>query len=232
MNYYEYRKGKRMKIAKKWSTLLLPILLSGCMSTTATTTPDKAADKPAVEQPVSPEVTPDTKPVVKPEQKPQVDPKPPVKKPVATNLKTADGKLILGEEEWMYIKAINHNAKARIDTGATTSSISAIDIEMFERDGKDWVKFKLAHSGSETKEFEAPVSRVVTIRQSSTEKRTDRPVIEAWVQIGDLKTKAEFTLNDRTHMTFPVLLGRTFFRDVAIVDVSKKFIQPKVKLTK
>jgi hypothetical protein len=213
-----------MKITKKWSTLLLPILLAGCMSTTAT--PDEITDKPAVEQPA----TPEKKPEVKPEQKPQVDPKPPVKKPVATNLKTADGKLILGEEEWMYIKAINHNAKARVDTGATTSSISAIDIEMFERDGKDWVKFKLAHSGNETKEFESPVSRIVTIRQSSTEERTDRPVIEVWVQIGDLKTQTEFTLNDRTHMTFPVLLGRTFFRDVAVVDVSKKFVQPKVKL--
>lgn len=213
-----------MKITKKWSTLLLPILLAGCMSTTATTPDTGTTDKPVVEQPV----TPETKPAVKPEQKPQVDPKP----PVATNLKTADGKLILGEEEWMYIKAINHNAKARIDTGATTSSISAIDIEMFERDGKDWVKFKLAHNGSETKEFESPVSRIVTIRQSSTEERTDRPVIEAWVQIGDLKTKTEFTLNDRTHMTYPVLLGRTFFRDVAVVDVSKTFIQPKVKLAK
>ncbi|WP_122032061.1 ATP-dependent zinc protease [Aliivibrio sp. EL58] len=217
-----------MKITKKWSTLLLPILLAGCMSTTATTTPDETADKPAVEQPATPEKNPE----VKPEQKPQVDPKPPVKKPDATSLKTADGKLILGEEEWMYIKAINHNAKARVDTGATTSSISAIDIEMFERDGKDWVKFKLAHSGNETKEFESPVSRIVTIRQSSTEERTDRPVIEAWVQIGDLKTQTEFTLNDRTHMTFPVLLGRTFFRDVAVVDVSKKFVQPKVKLAK
>ncbi|MEZ9626031.1 ATP-dependent zinc protease family protein [Aliivibrio fischeri] len=216
-----------MKITKKWSTLLLPILLAGCMSTATTTSETDGATNSSVEQPV----TPETKPEVKPEQKPQVDPKPPVK-PEANELKTADGKLLLGEEEWIYIKAINHNAKARIDTGATTSSISAVDIEMFERDGKDWVKFKLAHNEKETKEFESPVSRIVTIRQSSTEKRTDRPVIEAWVQIGDLKTKTEFTLNDRTHMTFPVLLGRTFFRDVAVVDVSKKFIQPKVKVEK
>ncbi|AAW87354.1 ATP-dependent zinc protease [Aliivibrio fischeri] len=213
-----------MKIAKKWSTLLLPILLAGCMSTATTTPETDGATNPSVEEP-------STKPDVKPEQKPQVDPKPPVK-PEANELKTADGKLLLGEEEWIYIKAINHSAKARIDTGATTSSISAVDIEMFERDGKKWVKFKLAHNDKETKEFESPISRIVTIRQSSTEKRTDRPVIEAWVQIGDLKTKTEFTLNDRTHMTFPVLLGRTFFRDVAVVDVSKKYIQPKVKAEK
>lgn len=213
-----------MKIAKKWSTLLLPMLLAGCMSTATTTPETDGATNPSVEEP-------STKPDVKPEQKPQVDPKPPVK-PEANELKTADGKLLLGEEEWIYIKAINHSAKARIDTGATTSSISAVDIEMFERDGKKWVKFKLAHNDKETKEFESPISRIVTIRQSSTEKRTDRPVIEAWVQIGDLKTKTEFTLNDRTHMTFPVLLGRTFFRDVAVVDVSKKYIQPKVKAEK
>jgi len=227
-----------MKILKKWSTLLLPILLVGCVSTPDTktdTTPETTP--PVVEKPA----VPDTKPEVKPEQKPEVDPKPPVEevvkpkpkpkpKPVVTPLKTADGKLMLGEEEWLYIKAINHNVKARIDTGATTSSISAIDIEMFERDGKDWVKFKLAHGGEETKEFESPVSRVVTIRQSSTEERTERPVINVWVQLGELKTKTEFTLNDRTHMTYPVLLGRTFFRDVAVVDVGRKYIQPKTKI--
>lgn len=117
-----------MKIAKKWSTLLLPILLAGCMSTATTTPETDGATNPSVEEP-------STKPDVKPEQKPQVDPKPPVK-PEANELKTADGKLLLGEEEWIYIKAINHSAKARIDTGATTSSISAVDIEMFERDGK------------------------------------------------------------------------------------------------
>jgi hypothetical protein len=51
----------------------------------------------------------------------------------------------------------------------------------------------------------------------------------AWIQIGDLKEKTEFTLADRTHLTYPLLLGRSFFKDVAVVDVSRKFVQPKHK---
>ena len=47
-----------MKITKKWSTLLLPILLAGCMSTTATTPDTGTTDKPVVEQPVTPETKP------------------------------------------------------------------------------------------------------------------------------------------------------------------------------
>ncbi|WP_228012673.1 RimK/LysX family protein, partial [Vibrio sp. OPT18] len=43
-----------------------------------------------------------------------------------------------------------------------------------------------------------------------------------------LKDKTEFTLADRTHLSFPLLLGRSFFRDVAVVDVSQKYVQKKI----
>lgn len=42
--------------------------------------------------------------------------------------------------------------------------------------------------------------------------------------------KAEFTLKDRSDMTFPVLLGREFLKDIAVVDVAREYIQPKPKL--
>ena len=71
--------------------------------------------------------------------------------------------------------------------------------------------------------------RWVHIRQSSTDDTQRRAVVVAWIQIGDLKEKTEFTLADRTHLTYPLLLGRSFFKDVAVVDVSRKFVQPKHK---
>lgn len=74
-----------------------------------------------------------------------------------------------------------------------------------------------------------PVQRWVRIKQSSQDSYQRRAVVEGDIQIGDLKTKTEFTLADRSHLTFPVLLGRSFFRDVAVVDVSKKYVQKKVK---
>ncbi|KOO09469.1 ATP-dependent zinc protease family protein [Vibrio hepatarius] len=143
--------------------------------------------------------------------------------------KTSDGKLILGEQEWVYVKGLDENFDARIDTGATTSSISAVDITPFERDGKDWVKFKIEHDGIKSKELALPVERWVKIRQSSADGTHRRAVVEAWIQIGDLEAKTEFTLTDRTHLTFPLLLGRSFFKDVAVVDVARKYVQEKHK---
>ncbi|TVZ41631.1 hypothetical protein P886_0978 [Alteromonadaceae bacterium 2753L.S.0a.02] len=141
--------------------------------------------------------------------------------------KTSDGKLILGEQEWVYVHGLKENFKARVDTGATTSSISAVDVEAFQRDGEDWVKFRIEHDDLKSGELKVPVERWVEVIQSTSEEPDRRAVVSAWIQIGDLKEKAEFTLTDRTHLKFPLLLGRNFFKDLAIVDVSRKFVQAK-----
>ncbi|MGF1753614.1 ATP-dependent zinc protease [Vibrio makurazakiensis] len=211
---------------------LIALLMSGGLMACSTTSPiteetdktDKTTDtstEVVVEKPVEPEVTPEEPKVEEP-----VKPKPPV---VETTKKTADGKLILGEEEWVFIPGLKETFKARVDTGATTSSISAVDIVPFERDGKDWVKFKIEHDGINSKELSLPVERWVKIKQSSAEGTQERAVIAAWIQIGDLKEKTEFTLADRTHLKFPLLLGRSFFRDIAVVDVGQKYVQDKIR---
>ncbi|NOJ22027.1 ATP-dependent zinc protease family protein [Vibrio coralliilyticus] len=216
---------------KTWK-VLIPVMLSGGLMACSTTgqqpvepEQEPQIEEPKVEQPEK-EVEKETKPEPKPEVKPEEKPKP---KPKPQPTKTSDGKLILGEQEWVYVPGLEENFKARIDTGATTSSISATDVVEFERDGKDWVKFKIEHDGVKSKEIALPVERWVKIRQSSAEKSERRAVVESWIQIGDLKEKTEFTLADRTHLKFPLLLGRSFFKDVAVVDVSKKFVQKKHK---
>ncbi|WP_019275884.1 ATP-dependent zinc protease [Vibrio coralliilyticus] len=216
---------------KTWK-VLIPVVLSGGLMACSTTgqQPVEPEQKPQIEEPKveqpEKEVEKETKPEPKPEVKPEEKPKP---KPRPQPTKTSDGKLILGEQEWVYVPGLEENFKARIDTGATTSSISATDVVEFERDGKDWVKFKIEHDGVKSKEIALPVERWVKIRQSSAEKSERRAVVESWIQIGDLKEKTEFTLADRTHLKFPLLLGRSFFKDVAVVDVSKKFVQKKHK---
>ncbi|WP_281629235.1 ATP-dependent zinc protease [Vibrio sp. St2] len=216
---------------KTWK-VLIPVMLSGGLMACSTTgqQPVEPEQKPQIEEPKveqpEKEVEKETKPEPKPEVKPEEKPKP---KPKPQPTKTSDGKLILGEQEWVYVPGLEENFKARIDTGATTSSISATDVVEFERDGKDWVKFKIEHDGVKSKEIALPVERWVKIRQSSAEKSERRAVVESWIQIGDLKEKTEFTLADRTHLKFPLLLGRSFFKDVAVVDVSKKFVQKKHK---
>ncbi|MEC7940303.1 MAG: ATP-dependent zinc protease [Pseudomonadota bacterium] len=139
---------------------------------------------------------------------------------------------ILGGIEKVSIDSIKQSFDARVDTGATTSSLNAVDIKEFERNGKDWVRFHLADKSQATenqKWIEAPVVRYVKIRQSTTDQAERRAVIELWVKVGKIHEKAQFTLADRSQMSHPVLLGREFIKDIALVDVSKQYVQTEAK---
>ncbi|TEW56638.1 ATP-dependent zinc protease [Psychromonas sp. RZ22] len=142
-------------------------------------------------------------------------------------------KTVLGQAEWIYISKAKINLKARIDTGATVSSINALNIQRFERDGKKWVRFNLTESkdGKENL-IEVPILRTAKIVQSSQPgKVNERPVVKLHVRIGNISHQSEFTLIDRTHMSYPVLIGRTFMQDIVLVDVSQEYIHPKYQAT-
>ncbi|OIN09700.1 ATP-dependent zinc protease family protein [Oceanisphaera psychrotolerans] len=143
---------------------------------------------------------------------------------------TRDGKLVVGETETVWLDAVSDSFPARIDTGATTSSLSAQDITVFERDGKPWVSFNLAHEGVEEKlSVETPLVRYVRIRQASADSAERRPVVALTMRLGRLSEKTEFTLTDRSQMTYPVLLGREFLKDIAVVDIARQNVQGKPK---
>lgn len=146
----------------------------------------------------------------------------------STGVNNIGNKIVVGRVEWLWIESINRVYEARIDTGATTSSISALDITPFEKDGQRWVRFRLAPDDSDDSfEIEAPLIRYVRIRQASSEDLDRRPVAALTVRLGKMTEVAEFTLTDRTQMNYPILLGREFLRDVAVVDVARRNIQPK-----
>lgn len=132
-------------------------------------------------------------------------------------------KTVIGSEELVFLDNLKQQYKARIDTGATTSSLNATNIVEFERDGKKWVRFNFSKALNNSHIIEAKVARTILIRQANNSKPTRRPIIELPVQLGDIKTLTEFTLADRSHMTFPVLLGRTFLKDIAVVDVARTY---------
>lgn len=136
---------------------------------------------------------------------------------------------LLGRREWVRFPSLAIALEARVDTGANTSSLSATDITPFERDGEDWVRFRIArgedhaiHPETEPGEIERPVARTVTIIQAAGEE--ERYVITLPMELGPMTERVEFTLNDRTDLSTPLLLGRRFFMDIALVDVGRKHI--------
>lgn len=140
------------------------------------------------------------------------------------DLQTPDGKMILGEDEYVYVKEADSTIVARIDTGASQSSISASDIVEFERNSKKWLRFKIIHN-DRTIEVEAPYVKQTKLRQSSIDGYSYRPVVKLNIKIGDFSTTAEFNLIDRTKMQYALLIGRNLLTDIAVVDVSRRYVQ-------
>lgn len=139
-------------------------------------------------------------------------------------------KLVLGSAEWIGFPDHDIRMRARVDSGATTSSIHAFDISEFERDGDTWVRFTTSFEEEDgdddekiEQEIEAPLARRVEITQASgTEERLS---VHLNMEVGPIVEEVEFTLSDRDALTFPVLLGRRFMQDIIVIDVGEEYLQ-------
>jgi hypothetical protein len=131
--------------------------------------------------------------------------------------------VIIGELENVYLTPPDIQLSARIDTGAKTSSLNAIDMVEFERDGKAHVRFNIIDPASGEKiEVIRRVIRHVKIKEHEGESQS-RPVVKIRVRLGNLDQRVRMTLTDRSEFKNQVLIGRNFLQDFAIVDVSQKF---------
>lgn len=136
-----------------------------------------------------------------------------------------DERMIVGEVEWVTLLPPRLILTARIDTGARSSSLHAANLTSFERDGDDWVRFELS-VGDRTETFERPVLKYVRVFQQSDKQGTRRPVVEMRVNVGNVSDTFEFTLADRAHLKYEMILGRNFLTDLALVDVGQRYVQP------
>jgi len=113
--------------------------------------------------------------------------------------------------------------KAKLDTGAKTSSINARDYEIFKKDGLQWVRFEIKNDQRQKLVVKRKIERFVRIRRAG-EHKSERPVIKLKVCLGGIIGVAEFTLADRQSMNYQVLLGRSFMADRILIDPGKSFL--------
>lgn len=142
------------------------------------------------------------------------------------DIETPDGKMLFGSEEYVYVQEADATLAARVDTGATVSSIAATNISRFESDGVKKVRFTIEFNDRSI-DVEAPFIRVTRVRQSSSSEFSYRLVVGLNIKIADYSVYTEFNLMDRSHMDFPMLLGRSLLTDIASVDVSRNYIQKR-----
>jgi hypothetical protein len=112
---------------------------------------------------------------------------------------------------------------AKIDTGARTSSLQAIVIDDFLRDGERFVRFAVDWGGVRH-QCEAVHVDIRGITSSNGD-RQERFVIKTPLTIGNLTFRAEISLADRSQMQFPMLIGRTALRRRMVVDSGHSWLQ-------
>ncbi len=142
--------------------------------------------------------------------------------------------VIIGWREWVALPEIGiSRIKAKIDTGARSSSLHAFDIQPFERDGRSFVRFDV-HPVQRREEIsvscEAEIHDVRKVKSSSGES-SDRIVIQTPVSwMGETWT-VDLTLADRSEMGFRMLVGREAVRGRMLVDPGRSYFggRPKRK---
>jgi len=153
-----------------------------------------------------------------------IKPKPPVCPVIKCPVRMASEKILVGEVEYVGFVEAGINLPARIDTGATTSSLGVKALQLFERDGENWVQFSIMNpADGHAIELRRPVVRKTRIK-NTVGSYDSRVVVSLQVKLGDLKEKTEFTLAHRDKYKYPVLIGRSLLRGTVVVDVGQRFL--------
>ena len=114
---------------------------------------------------------------------------------------TVDGKTVIGLIEPIVLLGKNGVKKdifAKIDTGASKSSLDS------------------------SLTFELHLGPIITSRiVKSAHGNRVRPILEAELVLASKRIKAEFTIADRAHMAYPVLIGQNILKQGFMIDPSK-----------
>jgi hypothetical protein len=137
--------------------------------------------------------------------------------------------LTLGWREWLALPALGIGAiKAKLDSGARTTSLSVVSSETFERDGRLHVRFLVRprRRSERTVLCEAPVvdRRPVTDSGGHT---GERWFIRTGIVLAGRSFETDINLTDRRAMLFPLLLGRSALGGRFRVDPALSYTRPK-----
>jgi hypothetical protein len=138
-----------------------------------------------------------------------------------SGLTEASDKTVIGAVEEVLLLPWGVRMLARIDTGATTTSLDARDLKI---EGKTAV-FRLPdrYPGGP---FRLPIVSWKQVRSAGGQEK--RPVVEMDLCIGTRKIRTRVNLNDRSMVNYALILGRNILKDHFVVDVGRARTQDPV----
>jgi len=134
---------------------------------------------------------------------------------------------VLGWLEGAYLQPWGVRVRAKLDTGALTSSMHAENIELFEKDNVQWVRFHFPFGKREGYEngfeIERPLVREANIKEH-VGTSVPRYVIEIDICVSGETRPVEVSLVDRSNFNYPMILGRNALAGRIHVDAGRSFI--------
>ncbi|MEM9170500.1 MAG: RimK/LysX family protein [Pseudomonadota bacterium] len=131
--------------------------------------------------------------------------------------------VVLGYLEDAAIGLLGLEMKAKLDTGADSTSVHARDVEIYRRPKKgSWVRFRLIGKAGRAVKYDQRIVRYARIK-TKTGGSIRRPVIRMPICVGGRWGRAEINLADRDVFEYDMLIGREFLADRVLVDSGNTF---------
>lgn len=124
---------------------------------------------------------------------------------------SAGEKMTIGEVEEVVLMPWGVRLPARIDTGAATSSLDARELNV----KNNMAEFRLPKKYGSL-QLRLPVVEWQKIRSADFRER--RPVVEITFCMGPKLIRTQVTLNNRSTVSYPLIIGRNVLKDKFVVD--------------
>lgn len=140
----------------------------------------------------------------------------------------ANEPMVLGWVEYAQLEDTGLRLKAKLDTGAKSSSLDVLEHKIFKKGGRDWVRFTVSDRSKSKLVLERPVLKFVRVKRSETV-TARRPVIEMTICIGPISAKTQVNLANRAHLNNPLLIGRRFLENRILVDSGRTYLAKRLE---
>lgn len=129
---------------------------------------------------------------------------------------------IAGYVEKVRLRSGGLLVRAKLDTGAKTSSLGVDHYERFRGNGGRWLRIYLSNWKGKTSAIEAPLARIVKIKRHFGGIQ-ERPVVRLGICLGTVYKETEVNLVDRTGYNYQMLIGREFLESSFVVDPARYY---------
>lgn len=134
---------------------------------------------------------------------------------------------VIGWREWLEIPALGiAHIKAKVDTGARTSSLHTYRLDLYDGEGgKRRVHFHVHPfpGHDDTVECDFPVASCRMVRNSGGQEE-ERPFIHVPIAAGPHVWEIEMSLTNRESMKFHMLLGRSAVAGRFQIDPGQSYL--------